>query len=159
MALVSIVLLCLLVVGGVFAYYWVSYGRMIDDHLAGHVNQTTARLYAAPEQISVGEKLSASDLVSRLQRAGYNEADRAGAKGWYAEKGDAVEVHPEQDSYFAGKNALRVEFSHGAIQTIALLDGQLNAAERADRAGTTDQSFRQRAREAAPRAILTTFPK
>ena len=121
MALVSIVLLCLLVVGGVFAYYWVSYGRMIDDHLAGHVNQTTARLYAAPEQISVGEKLSASDLVSRLQRAGYNEADRAGATGWYAEKGDAVEVHPEQDSYFAAKNALRVEFSHGAIQTIALL--------------------------------------
>jgi penicillin-binding protein 1B len=95
---------------------------MIDEHLAGHVNQTTARLYAAPEQISVGEKLSASDLVTRLQRAGYNDTDRQGATGWYSIQGDAVEMHPEQDSYFAGKNALRVDFAGGAIQAIHLLD-------------------------------------
>ena len=90
---------------------------MIDEHLAGHVDQTTARIYAAPTRISVGQALSAPDLVSGLQMAGYGTAEVPGAPGWYAAKGDAVEIHPEADSYFAGKNALRVEFAGRNIQS------------------------------------------
>ena len=54
---------------------------MIDEHLAGHVDQTTARIYAAPTRISVGQALAASELVSSLQLAGYGTAEVAGRAG------------------------------------------------------------------------------
>ena len=122
LALLGTVLASLLGGVGVVAYYWHVYGRMIDERLAGHIDQTTARIYAAPTSISVGQALSAPDLVSSLQLAGYGPAEAPGAPGWYAAKGDAIEIHPEADSYFAGKNALQVEFAGRNIRSIRLLD-------------------------------------
>ena len=113
----------LLLVGtGIFTYYWITYGRMIDERMAGHINQTTARIYATPQRIFDGEALAASGLVDSLQRAGYNESNAEGAPGWYTVKGDVVEIHPERDSYFGAKNALRVEFAGHEIHSIRLLD-------------------------------------
>ncbi len=101
----------LLIGAGVVSYYWYIYGRMIDEHLAGHIDQTTARIYAAPTRISVGQALSAPDLVSDLQMAGYGTAEVPGAPGWYAAKSDAIEIHPEADSYFG-----REECAAGAVR-------------------------------------------
>jgi penicillin-binding protein 1B len=120
--LLGIYLGCVLLGAGVVAYYWHVYGRMIDEHLAGHIDQTTARIYAAPTRISVGQALSASDLVSNLQLAGYGTAEVPGAAGWYTTKGDVIEIHPEADSYFAGKNALQVQFAGRNIRSMRLLD-------------------------------------
>jgi penicillin-binding protein 1B len=120
--LLGIYLGCVLVGGGVAAYYWHVYGRMIDEHLAGHIDQTTARIYAAPTRISVGQALSSSDLVSGLQLAGYGTAQVPGAPGWYTAKGDVIEIHPEADSYFGGKNALQVQFAGRNVQSLRLLD-------------------------------------
>ena len=65
------VFLLLILTGiGVFTYYWIHFGHMIDARLAGRVDQTTARIYAAPERISEGESMTAGELASRLQRAG-----------------------------------------------------------------------------------------
>jgi len=121
LALFGILCAGLLITAGIFTYYWFAYSRMINERLAGHIDQTTARVYSAPGRISEGEKLSASELMSWLQRAGYNQADVDGAPGWYASKGDAVEVHPEASSFFEGKNALRVEFAGDSIRSIRLL--------------------------------------
>ena len=101
---------------GVYSYFWFSYGRMIDQRLGGHVNPTTARIYTAPTEIFTGESLPESRLVEDLQRSGYSASKGGGAPGWFAMQGNAVEVHPEQESYFAGKNALRVEFAGNVVQ-------------------------------------------
>src|SRR5438270_13773496 len=69
---------------GIFTYYWISYGRMIDRRLAGHVNQATARIYTAPTQISTGEVLSTAQLVNTLQHAGYGQSKVEASPGWYS---------------------------------------------------------------------------
>jgi penicillin-binding protein 1B len=118
----AVALALLLTGGGIFTFYWVRYGRMIDAVLAGHINQTAARIFAAPSRIAVGQALSPADLVSRMQLAGYSESQNAVGAGWYAQQGNAVEIHPGMDSYFGGKNALRVEFSGKQIARIRNLD-------------------------------------
>jgi penicillin-binding protein 1B len=122
LAIFAIVLVVVFAAGGVFAYDWVRYGRMIDQLLAGHINQTAARIYAAPSRIAVGQALSAPDLASRMQMAGYTETQIPGATGWFTQQANAVEIHPGKDSYFAGKNALRVEFAGKEIRRIRNLD-------------------------------------
>jgi penicillin-binding protein 1B len=121
LAIFAAVLLSLLAGGGVFAYYWVGYGRMIDQLLAGHINQSAARIYAAPSRIAVGEAMTADGLIDHLQMAGYTENRDLGATGWYAQQKNAVEIHPGKDSYFAGKNALRLEFGGKEIRGIRKL--------------------------------------
>src|SRR5258706_3448413 len=64
LALLGACCVFLLSAAGFVVYRWISYGHMIDERLAGHAQQTTARIYAAPTRISDGEMLSASQLVS-----------------------------------------------------------------------------------------------
>jgi penicillin-binding protein 1B len=131
LSLFGAVLLLFLTAAGIFTYYWTTYGRMIDELLAGRVNQTAARIYAAPARIDVGQKITAADLASRLQMAGYMESEIPGAPGWYVLQGNSIEVHPSKDSYFAGRNALRVDFSGGQIRRIRRLDNR-SSADNAD---------------------------
>jgi penicillin-binding protein 1B len=122
LALLGLFLACVLVVAGIFGYYWWAYGRMIDEHLAGHIEQNSARIYAAPTRIAVGQQLSSANIVSSLQLSGYGTVEMPRAPGWYSVKGNAIEIHPEPDSYFGGKNALRLGFAGRDLQSITLLD-------------------------------------
>lgn len=122
LSLLGLFLGCVLIGAGVFAYYWHAYGRMIDEHLAGHIDQTTAGIYAAPMHIAVGQQLSSAEVINSLQLSGYSTLDVPGASGWYQVKGNAIEIHPEAASYFGGKNALRIEFAGKNLQSIKLLD-------------------------------------
>ena len=103
---------------GVFVYYWVHFGRMIDARLSGQVYQTSARIYAAPEPIAEGEKMSPAEMIARLERSGYTHLESEGVPGWYSIEGEDVEVHPLADSYFEGGNALLVKFADGKIAHI-----------------------------------------
>src|SRR6266849_6028988 len=67
MVLLGIVLLLLLPTTSVATYYWISYGRMIDLRLSGHIQQTTARIYAAPKRISTGQTLTVAVRPARLR--------------------------------------------------------------------------------------------
>jgi penicillin-binding protein 1B len=120
--LLGAVLGVVLITAGVVTFYWYLYARMIDEHLSGHVNQTTARVYSAPGQIFSGETLTAAQLGDELERAGYDRSNSGNPAGWYSTEGDVIEIHPGPDSYFGQKNALRVEFTGHAIRGIRLLD-------------------------------------
>ena len=111
-----------LIFAGLFTYYWFAYGRMIDQRLAGHMYQSSARVYSAPDRVFDGEVLTPAQLVSQLQHDGYNENKIDGAPGWYTIEGNVVEIHPLRDSYFEGKNALHVNFAGGGVSSITLLD-------------------------------------
>ncbi len=121
----------LLVIAAVTTYYWISYGRMIDLRLSGHIQQTTARIYAAPIRISTGEPLTVGDLADQLQRAGYSELDVSGTPGRYVLHGNEIEIRPSSESYFGGKNRLVVDFGGKEIQKIRSMDtgAALDSAE------------------------------
>jgi penicillin-binding protein 1B len=124
-------LLVLLVAIGIGTYYWVSFGRMIDQRLSGHIQQTTARIYAAPMRIYTGEALTVADMANHLQRAGYSELDVSGTPGRYVMHGNEIEIRPSADSYFGAKNKLVVDFNKAGIEKIRSMDsgGAMDSAE------------------------------
>src|SRR5260370_1965904 len=121
MVLLGIVLLLILTATGVATYYWISYGRMIDLRLSGHIQQTTARIYAAPARISTGQTLTLAELANHLQRAGYSELDVQGTPGRYVLHGSEIEIRPSNESYFGGKNRFLVTFTGHEAQKLPML--------------------------------------
>jgi len=122
LALLGTAVLIVLAVVGTATYFWISYGRMIDLRLSGHIQQTTAKIYAAPRRIYTGEALTVRDLADHLQRAGYSELDVAGTPGRYALHGNQIEIRPSSESYFGPKNKLVVDFKAAQIEKIRSLD-------------------------------------
>ena len=120
--LLGISILLVLVAAGIGTYYWISYGRMIDLRLSGHIQQTTAKIYAAPMRIYTGEALTVADMANHLQRAGYSELDVAGTPGRYILHGNEIEIRPSRESIFGAKNRLVVDFSGTDIQKIRTMD-------------------------------------
>lgn len=107
----------------VFTFYYIRYARMIERRLAdGQIYQNTSSIYTAPRKVFTGQSLARDELVAYLQRAGYAESVIPGARGRYALDGQAVEIWPSQDSYFRGRNWVRIEFSGGRISRIRALD-------------------------------------
>src|ERR1700730_150805 len=82
-ALLGSVLALLLAATGFFAYYYIQFGRMIDEHLTRQIYQNTSRVFSGPGHIFVGEKLRPADLASYLRRAGYQESAVPGSPGVY----------------------------------------------------------------------------
>ncbi len=122
LALLGSAVFLVLLVAGIATYYWISFGRMIDQRLSGHIQQTTARIYAAPMHISTGEAMTVEDMANHLQRAGYSELDINGTPGRYVLHGNEIEIRPSSDSFFGAKNRLVVDFSKTAIQKIRSMD-------------------------------------
>ena len=121
LTLLGVGLGALLTVTIVFAYYYIQFGHLIQERLTGQIYQNTSRVYSAPGRIYVGEKLRAADLSSYLLRAGYQESPVAGSPGIVQTKPSSVRIEPSPDSYFAGSNGLRVDFSGPAISHITQL--------------------------------------
>ncbi|HEV7967279.1 MAG TPA: PBP1A family penicillin-binding protein [Candidatus Acidoferrales bacterium] len=121
----------LVVAAGIGTYYWISYGRMIDLRLSGHIQQTTARIYAAPMRIYTGEALTVADMANHLQRAGYSELDVSGTPGRYVLHGNEIEIRPSSESFFGPKNRLVLDFSGSEILKIRSMDNgaALDSAE------------------------------
>ena len=105
----------------VLTYYYVQFGRLIDQRLTGQVFQNTSSVFSAPGHIFTGETMHESDLTSYLLQAGYQETDNPGAVGQFHVNGSAVEIRPSANSFFHDGNALRVNFSGTEISHIAQL--------------------------------------
>jgi len=112
-------LVLLLAVTGVFAFYYVRFGREINQRLTGQIYQNTSRVYSAPGHIFVGETMRASELTSYLLAAGYQEGVAAGSAGQFHLANSTVEIRPSAESYFRESNALRVNFSGSEIAHIS----------------------------------------
>ena len=121
LAVLGSALLLLVVATSVFAYYYIQFGKLINQRLTGQVYQNTSRVFSAPGHIYTGETMRAGDLATYLLRAGYQEGQVEGAPGEFQLKGATIEIRPSRDSYFQGGNALRVSFSGGTISRISQL--------------------------------------
>src|SRR5579863_6373645 len=59
---------------GAFTYFYYIYARVIDEKLRAGPFANTAKLFAAPESVSVGDAKAPGDIASELRRSGYNES-------------------------------------------------------------------------------------
>jgi penicillin-binding protein 1B len=121
----------LLAAASIFTWYYIQYSRMIDQRLGGAVFTTTSRVFGAPPRIFPGQAMTRAELVAYLQRVGYAESEVAGTVGRYHLTATGVEVRPLAQSYFAGANPIRVEFSGSEVSRIQSLKSKeaVGAAE------------------------------
>jgi penicillin-binding protein 1B len=114
---------CFLVAASVFTYYYIQYSKIIDARLSGHVLQNTTQIFSAPEHISDGQAWGQSDLITYLQKVGYRPVADENSLGQYTVEGSTIDVRPQKLSYFAGGNALAVQFNGQVIRSIRPLGG------------------------------------
>ena len=105
--LVRFVLVLLLIVGaigaGVYAYYSHEYRGLVDERLAnGPLFASIAQVYAAPQEVRPGQRLTAASLAASLRHAGYNSKAQLGS---FELRGDAILIKPGPQSYLATDGA------------------------------------------------------
>src|ERR1700721_3194758 len=72
-----------LLVVGFFAYWYVKYDRIIEQRFRGPVFATSAKIFAAPEVVRVGSKLTVSSIAAELRHAGFSEKEGESSLGSY----------------------------------------------------------------------------
>jgi penicillin-binding protein 1B len=107
-----------------FVHYYNFYAKLIDERLRGGPYTATARIYAAPGSIALGDPGSPNDLAVLLRHAGYNE-NRKNPVGYYTLHPDSIDIFPGADSYFDREGAT-VKFARGKIQRIISLGDNSN---------------------------------
>jgi penicillin-binding protein 1B len=107
---------------GVLSTYHYRFSRMIDERLSGKSFRSESRVYTSPKHISIGESMSSAQLASYLQAAGYSKSADSSAAGQITISPSSIEIRPSANSYFAGKNGLRIDFSRGRISQLRSLD-------------------------------------
>jgi len=134
--------------GMVFAYYWAQMGKVVDDRLKHPLFTETASIYAAPEEVRPGQKVSPSDIEQELQQAGYT-VDGQGTPstmGTYSAGDNTVTIHPGPNSYHAQDGAT-IHFADGAVSDVTGDNGQQLGAYELEPllvTGLSDQSHTKR---------------
>ena len=101
---------------GTFTYFYAKYASVIDQKLRAGPFANTAKIYAAPESVSVGDTLTPDDIAASLRRSGYNES-HSNPIGYYELHPTSIEIFPGADSYFDQEAGL-IRFSGGRISQI-----------------------------------------
>src|SRR5262244_4005531 len=104
--LLSILLFFFIGTSALVLYYYNYYSKMIDRKLSGEIFKNTAQIYAAPLRIYPGQKLSMQEVIGRLERAGFDPADkdRSYNEGSYETGNNTITIKPR-----AG-DTLRLQF-------------------------------------------------
>jgi penicillin-binding protein 1B len=102
-----------------FTYFYAKYARVFDEKLKAGLFANSAKIFAAPESVSVGEASTPAEIAARLRRSGYSEAT-SNRMGYYEVRPDAIEVYPGTDSYFDQEPGV-IRFHDGKIKSIVSL--------------------------------------
>jgi penicillin-binding protein 1B len=119
--------LCCVAGLGLFTYYYSKYSRLIDEKLRAGPFAATAKLYAAPQSVAVGDVMTPAEVAAELRRSGYNES-RSNSIGYYQLHPDSIEVFPGPDSYF-DQEAGVVKFANGRISRIVSLQDNTSRSQ------------------------------
>ncbi|HTV77983.1 MAG TPA: penicillin-binding protein 1B [Steroidobacteraceae bacterium] len=77
----------------ILAVYVVHLDRIVTTQFEGRRWTLPAQVYAAPQELYVGEPLAAADLEHELQRLQYRRADPADRPGSYSRQGDRFQIN------------------------------------------------------------------
>jgi len=110
---------------GTFIFYYVKYGRIVDERLQRPIFANTAKIFAAPREVRPAQKLSVTLLSNELRDAGYSAEGAAHASqlGTYSESLQSITVHPGPESYHAEDGAT-IRVVGGVVQSITDDHGQ-----------------------------------
>src|SRR5260370_6724273 len=127
-ALLGFLSLPLLLVG-FFAYWYVKYDRIIEQRFRGPVFASSAKIFAAPQVVKIGSKLTVSEISAELRHAGYSEKEGASPLGSYRQHGGSIEILPGPESYHSPEPAT-ISVADGAVSAInSRASGDLEAYE------------------------------
>ncbi|MBA2340997.1 MAG: PBP1A family penicillin-binding protein [Pyrinomonadaceae bacterium] len=115
----------------VLGYYYVVFSTRIDKLLRGEIFTHSAGIYAAPQDLRVGQNTDIDDLVARLKRAGYVEKSQQAddARGRYAVSGASLDIEPSGNAVVDGKvlfPSVRVGFARGGKSVASIKDLRSN---------------------------------
>ena len=130
-AVVAACVIVFLVCFGVFCYYYVKYQKIVDKRFYGPIFANTAKIYAQPREVRVGQKADPKEIANYLRHSGYTEEGERGESklGEYRVLKDAVEIKPGPESYYNAEGAV-VRVADGKVDRIASLSkdgGDLSA--------------------------------
>jgi penicillin-binding protein 1B len=110
---------------GVFVFYYMKYGRIVDERLQRPIFANTAKIFAAPREVRPGQKLSITLLANELRDAGYSTDGTAHASqlGAYSQTSQSISVHPGPESYHAEDGAT-IRVGSGVVESITDDHGQ-----------------------------------
>jgi penicillin-binding protein 1B len=126
-AVTVFVVLAVLIIG-TFSYYYVTYDRIIARRFSGPVFSSSAKIYAIPQTVRVGEKIGPKEVAVVLRHAGYTEKDGDSPLGSYRLISGGIEISPGPQSYHSPEPAT-VRFSGGKVESITGKAGDLAAYE------------------------------
>jgi penicillin-binding protein 1B len=118
----------ILAIGGCawFSYYYIKYDRIIDQRFRGAVFSSSARIYAIPRSVKVGESWTSREIAAQLQRAGYTESGTP--LGSYRVLHDGIEIKPGPQSYHSPEPAT-IRIQGQVVSGITGRSGALGAYE------------------------------
>src|SRR5438270_6351336 len=121
-----------LVLFGVFSYYYIKYQKIVEKRMGGAIFANTAKIYAQPRDVRIGQKADPHEISNYLRHAGYTEAGEQGKSkfGVYKVMKDAIEIKPGEESYYNAEGAV-IRVKDGRVEKIASLGdgGDLTAYE------------------------------
>ena len=103
---------------GIAAYYYHRYELVVDKRLTQPLFANTAKIYAAPREVRVGQKLTVNGVAQELRQAGYTDATEthASAMGTFQERPGSIYIHPGPQSYHTQDGAT-INFSPTGLVT------------------------------------------
>jgi penicillin-binding protein 1B len=116
------------VIVSAFSYFYVKYERIIEKRFSGQIFSNSARIYAQPQTVRVGEKMDAKSIAALLRHAGYSDRDAQSPMGSYRVAKDSIEINPGPESYHSPDPA-KIHFSEGEVDSISGKSGDLGAYE------------------------------
>src|SRR5260370_28933160 len=90
-ALLSFLSVSLLVVG-FFAYWYVKYDRIIEQRFRGPAFASSAKIFASPQVVRIGSKLTVSEIAAGRRHQGYSEKEGESPLGSYRLHGGSIEI-------------------------------------------------------------------
>jgi penicillin-binding protein 1B len=124
--LILVTAVLVIAVVGVFSYSYVKYTSLVDQKLRGPGEQT-AKIYAAPESIAVGDASSPEDIAADLRRSGYTES-HSNPQGYFERHPNSIDIFPGPQSYF-DQEAAAIKFANGKISEVVSLQDNTSRPE------------------------------
>jgi penicillin-binding protein 1B len=111
-----------------FSYYYVKYERIIQARFQNPIFNNSARIYALPSTVRLGEEETPKEIAAELRRAGYTDSNGQSQLGTYQLVSDGIEIAPGPQSYHSPEPAT-IHITDGKISSISGKNGPLEAYE------------------------------
>jgi penicillin-binding protein 1B len=112
----------------VFSYYYIKYDRIIQRRFRTPVFANSAKIYALPRMLHVGDKVEPKEIAVDLRRAGYSDHDGESKLGTFHLVKSGIDITPGSESYHAPESA-HISVQDGQIANINSRGNELAAYE------------------------------